>query len=68
MVKDVIKWHWGPPASKMSNWRYQNKDRLSVYLHICRILLLQRRPKLGRMRPAGWTQLLQTFKTSNKLE
>jgi len=30
---------------------YQNKDWLSV----CRILLLQRKAKLGRKRPAGWT-------------
>jgi len=30
-------------CTKMSNSRYQNKDRLSV----CRILLLQRKPKLG---------------------
>jgi len=21
MVTDLIKWHWGPPASKMSNSR-----------------------------------------------
>jgi len=21
MVKDLMKWHWGPPASKMSNSR-----------------------------------------------
>jgi len=28
---------------------YQSKDRLSV----CRLLAQQRKPKLGRMRPAG---------------
>jgi len=45
ILTDVIKWHWRPPASKMSNSRfYQNKDILSVY----RILLLQQKPKLGR--------------------
>jgi len=36
---------------KCQNQDYQNTDRFSV----CRILLLQRKPKLGRMRmrPAG---------------
>ena len=51
MVTDVIRWLWESPASKMSNSNYQNKDRLRVR----RILLLQREPKLGRMRPAGST-------------
>ena len=47
---DVIKWHRGPPASKMSNLRfYQNEDRLSV----CRLLILQWKPKLGSLRLAG---------------
>ena len=44
MVTDVMKWHWGPPALKCQVRDYQNKDRLSV----CRILSLQRIPKLGR--------------------
>ena len=44
MVTDVMKWHWGPPALKCHIRDYQNKDRLSV----CRILSLQRIPKLGR--------------------
>jgi len=30
---------------------YPNKDRASV----CRIRLLQRKPKLGRIRATGWT-------------
>jgi len=25
---DVIKWHWGTPATKMSNSRLSNKDKL----------------------------------------
>jgi len=44
MVTDVIKWHWGAPVSKCQIQNYQNKNRLSV----CTILLLQRKPKLGR--------------------
>jgi len=40
MITDVIKWHWGPPASKISSSNYQNKDTLSV----CRILLLVKTP------------------------
>jgi len=57
MVTDVIKRHWGPPVSKISNSRLSNQDRLPV----CRILLLQRKPILGRTKPlgrmltAGWT-------------
>jgi len=58
MVTDVMKWHSGPPALKCQIQEYSNKERLSV----CRTLLLQRKlnwaaqnPRLGRMRPAGWT-------------
>jgi len=48
MVADMIKWHWGLPASKISNQDYQNKDRLSV----CRLLILQQKPKLGCTKPS----------------
>jgi len=48
MITDVMKWLWGTSASKMSNSSNQNKDRLSIY----RILLLQRKPKLGRTKPS----------------
>ena len=44
----VMKWHWGPPATKRQIEDYQNKDRLSV----CRILLLQWTPNLGRTKPS----------------
>jgi len=40
-----------PPALKFQIEDYENKDRLLV----CRIFSLQRTPKLGRMRSAGWT-------------
>jgi len=45
---DVIKWHWGPPTSKISNPKYQNKDRLPV----CGIFLPQLQPKLGCSKPS----------------
>ena len=48
MVTDVIKWHRGPPALKHQIQNHQNMDRLSV----CRIILLQRTPKLGRTKPS----------------
>ena len=44
MVTDVLKWHSGPLAAKFIIEDYENKDRLSV----CRIISLQRTPKLGR--------------------
>jgi len=37
-----------PPALKFQIEDHENKDRLSV----CRILLLQRTPKLGRTKPS----------------
>jgi len=43
----VIKWHWGPPALKCQIKDYQNKDKLS-----CSVLLLHRKPKLGRTKPS----------------
>jgi len=50
MVTDVIKCSEDHQhqMSKCQIKIYQNKDGLSV----CRILLLQRKPKLGCMRPA----------------
>jgi len=48
MVTDVKKWHWGSPASKCQIQDHQSKDRLSV----CKILLLQRKPKLGHTKPS----------------
>ena len=46
----MIKWHWGPPAlhQKCQIYDSQNKDRLSIY----RLFILQRKPKLGRAKPA----------------
>jgi len=38
-----------PPALKFQIEGYENKDRFSV----CRILLLQRTPKLGRSKPSS---------------
>jgi len=66
-VAGMIKWHWGPPASKMSNSRLLSK--CGQVASICRILLLQRKPKLAHTKPliglhaarglgsrvAGWT-------------
>jgi len=49
MITDVIECRWGPPAFKRQIQNYQNKDRLSV----CRILLLQRTPRLGRTKPSN---------------
>jgi len=58
MKTDVVKWHWGTPASKMSNSRL-SKQRQIVS---CRIFYFSenlnwapQNPRLGRMRPAGWT-------------
>jgi len=48
MKTDVVKWHWGTPASKMSNSRL-SKQRQIVS---CRIFLLQRKPKLGPTKPS----------------
>ena len=53
MVTDVIKWHWGQPASKCQIQDYQNTDRLSV----CRMLLLQRKSKLCRTKPSAWPRV-----------
>jgi len=44
VVTDVTKWLWRRPASKCQIQDYQIKDRMSV----CKILLLQWKPKLGR--------------------
>jgi len=56
MVTDVTKWHCGHGHQECQIQDYRNKDRLSV----CRILLLKRKPKLGRTKPfgphaAGWS-------------
>jgi len=53
MVKDVIKCPEDHLHLKSQIQDYQNKDRLSIYLHICKILLLQRRPKLGRRKSSN---------------
>jgi len=53
MVTDVIKWHWGPYASKMSIQDHQNKNRLSA----CKTLLLQQKLKPGRTKPLTGPQV-----------
>jgi len=61
MATDVINGTEDHPLQKCQIHNYQNKDRLSV----CRILLLQRKPKLGRTKPStgprvghGWSRYL----------
>jgi len=48
MLTDVIKWHWGPPASKMSNSRLSKRTgcQHAGYLYY------SENPKLGHMKPA----------------
>ena len=49
MKANVIKWHWGPPASKCQIQEYQNKDRLSVVAYF----YIQRKHQLGHTKPSN---------------
>jgi len=66
MVTDMIKWLWGPPASKMLNSKLSKPGQIvSMY---CKILSLQREPKLGCTKPstgphrAEWDSLAPLFR------
>jgi len=52
---NVMKWHWGSRTLKMSNLKW---SKLKIKIDsVCRLLLLQRKPKLGRTMPSTGPQV-----------